>query len=92
MPQLDEENGDSGDRFLNHMDNWIELVMSFNMKLTHMELGPCDGKLYMQACDLLRAHAERLERMIYENGHPNTNGEPPSNPQPEGDRPPSTAP
>jgi len=76
------------DDFLQHMNQWLELVMSLHEKIFRTgSLGPCDGKLYMQACSMLEAHARRFERMFDENSDPNSNGEPESDPEPEGDRP-----
>lgn len=67
-----ESSGSDGQRpFWEHMDEWLELVMSFNEKMYNMELGPADGKLYMQACDLLTTYAAQLERsMLDEDNEP----------------------
>lgn len=87
MAQGTSEHDGQSEPFLEHMSQWIELIMSFNMKMHNMELGPADGKLYMQGCDLLTAHAKRLERMLDEDGNSNTSGEPPSDAQSQSDRP-----
>jgi len=75
--------------FWEHMDQWMELVMSFNGKMYNQELGPCDAKLYMQACDLLSSYAMQLERtMLDEDRNSNTGGKPSGDAKPESDRPP----
>ena len=78
------------DTYLGHVNSLSELLQGLVDKSMAEDLGPADGRLYMQLCDFFTAHAEKLEaqtRAANEQFGNNTNEDTSKGPEPEGDRP-----
>lgn len=71
-----------------HIDLLSELLMSLVEKSSYAELGPADGRLYMQLCDTLKVYAEYVEETFNE-GNDNTDEGTSDDTGPAGNQPPS---
>lgn len=66
-----------------HMNHLIDLCTELTMKTAARDLGPADGKLYMQLCDTLTEYAKGLENAFRKH---NTNESEEDDPESEGDK------
>jgi hypothetical protein len=73
-----------------HINALASLLESLVERSIQDELGPADGKLYMQLCDTLNEYSKALERSFRESNSESerdTTGGTATDPGPEGDRP-----
>lgn len=52
--------------YLEHVNFLSDLFQGLIVKSMAEDLGPADGRLYMQLCDFFTAHAEKLEAQTRE--------------------------
>lgn len=70
-----------------HMNQMMQLTDGLTQKTAYTNLGPADGRLYMQLCDTLAAYAKSFERNF--DVRPTTDGEDDPDESPENDAEPS---
>jgi len=81
------------DAYLSHVNSLSELLQGLVDKSMAEDLGPADGRLYMNLCDFFTAHAQKLEaqtREANEQSGRNASGDAQKNSGSEGDKSPDS--